>query len=102
MNQESRLRKIDEIRTYLTEEINQSELVSKKHEKVCGTLHYIAHSLTIISFWNYWMRFHFCFSFFGTPMEIAIPTVGLKISAVTARIKKYKSMNKKRRWKMKK
>ena len=97
MNQESRLRKIDEIRTYLTEEINQSELVSKKHEKVCGTLHYIAHSLTIISAITGCVSISNFPSLIGTPRELAIPTVGLKISVVTTEIKKYNSMNKKRK-----
>ena len=32
--QESRLKKIDEIRNYLIEEINQHELISKNHKKV--------------------------------------------------------------------
>ena len=31
MNQEFRLKKIDEIRNYLIEEIKQNELMSKKH-----------------------------------------------------------------------
>ena len=34
MNQEFRLKKIDEIRNYLIEEINQDKLMSKKHKKV--------------------------------------------------------------------
>ena len=33
MNQEFRLRKIDEIRNCLIEEINQNELMIKKHKK---------------------------------------------------------------------
>ena len=33
MNQEFRLRKIDEIRNCLIEEINQNKLMSKKHKK---------------------------------------------------------------------
>ena len=33
INQEFRLKKIDEIRNYLIEEINQNKLTSKKHEK---------------------------------------------------------------------
>ena len=33
INQEFRLKKIDEIRNYLIEEINQNELMSKKHKK---------------------------------------------------------------------
>ena len=35
MNEEFRLKKIDEIRNYLIEEINQNELMSKKNRKVC-------------------------------------------------------------------
>ena len=35
MNQEFRLKKIDEIRKCLIEEINQTELMSKKNKKVC-------------------------------------------------------------------
>ena len=34
VNQEFRLTKIDEIRNYLIEEINQNKLLSKKHKKV--------------------------------------------------------------------
>ena len=36
INQEIRLKKIEEIRNYLIEEINQNELMSKKHKQVCG------------------------------------------------------------------
>ena len=38
INQEFRLRKIDEIRHYLIEEINRNGLMSKKHKKVCRVL----------------------------------------------------------------
>ena len=34
MNQEFRLKKKDEIRNYLIEELNQNELMSEKHKKV--------------------------------------------------------------------
>ena len=33
INQEFRLKKIDEVRNYLIEEINQNKLMSKKHKK---------------------------------------------------------------------
>ena len=49
MNQEFRLKKIDEIRNYFIEEINRNELMSKKHKKVCRVLNYIEHSLILIS-----------------------------------------------------
>ena len=41
MNQEFRLKKIDEIRNYLIEEINQNELISMKHKNICKVLNYI-------------------------------------------------------------
>ena len=34
MNQEFRLKKMDEIRKYLSEGINKNELTSKKHKKL--------------------------------------------------------------------
>ena len=34
INQKFRLKKIDEIRNYLMEEINQNELMIKKHKKI--------------------------------------------------------------------
>ena len=49
MNQEFRLKKIDEIRNYLIEEINQSEVMRKMHNEVCKVLNYIEHLLFIIS-----------------------------------------------------
>ena len=49
MNQEFRLEKIRKIRNYLIKEINQNELISKKHKKVCRVLNYIEHLLIVIS-----------------------------------------------------
>ena len=40
MNYEFRLKKIDEIRNYLIEEINQNGLKSKEHKNVCKVLNY--------------------------------------------------------------
>ena len=38
MNQEFRLKKIDETRNYLIEEINRNKLVCKEHKNVCRDL----------------------------------------------------------------
>ena len=38
MNQEFRLKKIGGIRNYLIQEINQNELMTKKHKNVCIAL----------------------------------------------------------------
>ena len=64
MNQEFRLKKTDEIRNYLIEEINQNELMIKKHKKVCKSFELYL-TLTYCNFYNYWMYFHFCLCFFS-------------------------------------
>ena len=46
-SQEFRLKKIDQTRNYLIEEINQNELTSKKHKNVFATLNYIEHFLIL-------------------------------------------------------
>ena len=40
MAQEFRLKNVDETSNYILEYIKQNELMSKKHKKVCITLHY--------------------------------------------------------------
>ena len=35
------------MRNYLIEEINQNELISKKHKMICATLNYIEHFLVV-------------------------------------------------------
>ena len=49
INQEFRLQIIEEIRNYLVIEINQNDLMSKKHKKVCRVLNYIGHLFIVIS-----------------------------------------------------
>ena len=41
INQEFRLKNMDETRNYLIEEINQNELISRKYKKVYRVLNYI-------------------------------------------------------------
>ena len=43
ISQEFRFRILDETRNYFTEEINQDNLINKKHKKVCTALNYIEH-----------------------------------------------------------
>ena len=47
ISQEFRLKNNDEAKNYLIEEINQDELMSKKHEKFCTSLNYIEHFLIL-------------------------------------------------------
>ena len=41
ISQQFRLKNIDETRNYFLAEIEQNELISKKHKKVCTTVNYI-------------------------------------------------------------
>ena len=95
LSQEFRLKNIDETKNYFVEEIEQNELMCKKHKKVCTTLNYIEHSY--FSFCSYWMYFNFCFRFFDIPVGITSSAKGLKICAITAGIKKYKSLIKEKK-----
>ena len=49
ISKEFRLKNIDKTRNYFLEEIEQNELMSKKHIKVCATLYYIEHFLILVS-----------------------------------------------------
>ena len=57
LNQHFRFKNIDETWNYFFEEIEQNELMSKKHKKVCTALIYI--EISYFSFYNYWMHFYF-------------------------------------------
>ena len=96
-NQEFRLKKIEEIRNYLIEEINRIELMCKKHKKVCRVLNYIDHSLIVISTITGCVSISAFASLVGIPVGITRPAIGLKIGEITAGIKKYNSINKKKK-----
>ena len=49
ISQEFRLKNLDETRNYFLKEIEQNELMSKKHKKVCTTLNYIEHLASTIT-----------------------------------------------------
>ena len=97
INQEFRLKKIDEMRNYLIEEINQNKLISKKHKKVCRVLNYIDHLLIVISTITGCASISAFASLVGIPIGITSFANGLKICAITAGIKKYKSIIKKKK-----
>ena len=97
INQEFRLKKMDKIRNYLTEEINQNELMSEKHKKVCRVSNYIGHSLILIYTVTGCVSISAFASLVGIPVGIARSAIGLKSYVITARIKKYQSMIKKKK-----
>ena len=73
-----RWKKIDEMRDYLSEEINLNEPISKKHKSICNI--YLASAVTAcISISNF-------ASLFGILVGILSSADGLKICAITAEI----------------
>ena len=97
ISQTFRLKNINEKRNYLIEEINLDVLNSKKHKKVCTTLNYIEHFLILVSTITGCVSTSAFVSLIGTPIEIINFAIGLKICAITAGIKKYKSIIKKKK-----
>ena len=75
----------------------QNELISKKHEKNCRVLNYIEQLLILISMITGCISFSGFASLVGILIGIKISAIGLKICVITAGIKKYKSIIKKKR-----
>ena len=91
------MKKIDEIKNYLIEEINQNELMSAKDKKVCRVLNYIKNSLIAIFTITCCVSISIFLSLVGIPMGIVSSTIGLKICVIIAGSKKYKSIIKKKK-----
>ena len=102
MNQEFRLKKkkkkkkIDRRRNYLIEEINRNEIMSQQ-PKVCRVLNYIDHWLVVISTIIGCVSFSSFASLDSIPVGITSSAIGLKIFVITAGIKKYISIIKKKK-----
>ena len=92
-----RLRNIDGTRNYFLEEIEQNELMSTKHKKVCAALNYIEHFLMWVPTTTVWTSIFYFASLIGILIGIAISAIGLKTCAITAGIKKYKLTIKKKK-----
>ena len=97
ISQEFSLKNIDNTRNYFIEEINRNELIIKKHKKVCATLDYIEHFFILGSANNGCISISAFSSLVGIPVGISSSAIGLINCAVTAWIKKYKSIIKKKR-----
>ena len=86
MSHEFRFKNIDKTRNYFLEEMEQNEFIGEKHKTFCATLNYIL---------NYWMYFNFCFCYSAQYFYRNFK-LGLKICAIAAGLKKYKSIIKKK------
>ena len=69
--------------------------MSKKHKKVCGVLNYIYHLLILIFTLTGCVFISAFASLIGVFIGITSSALGFKICAITAGIKKYKSIIKK-------
>ena len=88
------MRNINEIRNYFVEETDQNELMSNKHKRACMTINYIEQFLILA----FTITGCISISAFGITTAITNSAIGLKPCAITAEIKKYKSMiNKKKK-----
>ena len=96
INQELRLKNIDETRNYFLEEIEQNELMSGKYKKLSKTLIYIKHFLILDSAITGCISISAFASLLGIPVGITSFAIGLKVYAITAGIK-YKSVIKKKK-----
>ena len=85
------------MKNYLIEEINKKELMSRKHKKVYRGLNYIEHLLISISTVTGCISISSSASLVGIPIWIKSSAIGLKIWVITAGIKKYKSITKKKK-----
>ena len=92
-----RLKKIDETRNYLLDEIKHNNLTSEKRKRRCGPFNYFEHFFVFVSAISGCVSISPFASLVGVPVGIASSAVGLKICAITAGIKKCNSIIKKKR-----
>ena len=71
--------------------------MSRKHKKVCTKLNYIEHFLILASKITGCISISDFTSLLGIPIGITSSAIGLKLFAITAGIKKYKSIIKKKK-----
>ena len=94
---EFRLRKIDETRNHLLDEIKHYNLKSEKYKKTYKYINYVENLLILSSTITGCVSI-FAFSLLvGTNVGITSSSVGISICAIIVGIKKYKSMIKKKK-----
>ena len=91
-----RLRKIDKARNYLLDEIKRNDLMSEKNKKIRRYLNYGENLLILSSIITGCVSISAFALLICIPVGITSSAVGIKICAITAGIKKYKSIIKKK------
>ena len=97
VNLDFRLKKLDETRNYLIDGIKHNHLMSEKHKKVCRALNYFEHFFIFVSVVSGCISISAFASSVDVPLGIGNSAVIIKTFAITAGIKTYKSIIKKKR-----
>ena len=95
---------IDETKNYILEEIKYNGLMSEKYKKTFKYLNYVEHLLISVSTVTGCVSISVFASLVCVPVGNTSSAVGIKMCAITAEIKKYKSIIKKKKeeaWKVK-
>ena len=92
-----RLRKIDERRSYVLDEIKLNYLISGNYKKTCKYLNYVEHLLILSSTIAACVSISAFASLVCVPVGITSSAVQINICAITVGIKRYKSIIKKRK-----
>ena len=85
------------MRNYLTEEISQNELMSKKHKDVNKVLNYTEQLIILITTVTGWVSIYAFVSLIGISLGITSSAIGLKTFVITAGINEYKQIIKKKK-----
>ena len=92
---EFRLTKIYETRKYLLGKIKHNDVMSEEYKKTCKYLNYVEYLLILASVITVFVSISAFSSLVSVPVSMTSSVVGIKVCAIIARIKKYKSIVKK-------
>ena len=94
---EFRLKKNDETRNYLLDELKHNNLMSEQYKKTSYYLNYVENLLILASTVTGCISISAFASLVCVPVSITSSALGIYICAITAGIKKYKSIIKKKK-----
>ena len=89
--------KIDETRDYFLDEIKNNDLMSEKYKKTCKYLNFVENLLILSSTITGCVSISALASLVCVAVGITSSATGIKICAITARMKKYKPIIKKKK-----
>ena len=84
-----KLRKIDETRKYLLDEIKHNDLISEKYKKTCKYLNHVESLFILSSIITGCVSISAFASLVCIPVGSTSSAIGIKLCAITAEIKKY-------------